>query len=30
MGTDKKLREEGKYAVIKYDGIVTRDFWPRR
>ena len=30
MGTDKKLREEGKYAIIKYDEIVTRDFWPRR
>ena len=26
----KKLREDGKYAVIKYDKIVTRDFQPRR
>ena len=26
----KKLREDGKYAVIKYDKIVTRDFRPRR
>ena len=26
----KKFREDGKYAVIKYDKIVTRDFRPRR
>ena len=26
----EKLREYGKYAVIKYDKIVTRDFRPRR
>ena len=26
----KKLREDGKYAVIKYDKIVTRHFRPRR
>ena len=26
----KKLREDGKYAVIKSDKIVTRDFQPRR
>ena len=26
----KKLREDRKYAVIKYDKIVTRDFRPRR
>ena len=26
----KKLREDGKYPVIKYDKIVTRDFRPRR
>ena len=25
----KKLREDGKYAVIKYDKIVVRDFQPR-
>ena len=25
----KKLREDGKYAVIKYDKIVMRDFQPR-
>ena len=25
-----KLREDGKYAVIKYDKIVMRDFQPRR
>ena len=24
----KKLREDGKYPVIKYDKIVTRDFLP--
>ena len=26
----KKLREAGKYAVIKYDKTVTMDFQPRR
>ena len=26
----KKLREDGKYAVINYDKIVTRDFRPRQ
>ena len=26
----EKLREYEKYAVIKYDKIVTRDFRPRR
>ena len=26
----KKLQEDGKYAVIKYDKIVMRDFRPRR
>ena len=25
----KKLRGDGKYAVIKYDKIFTRDFRPR-
>ena len=25
----KKFREDGKYVVIKYDKIVTRDFRPR-
>ena len=26
----KKLREDGKYTVTKYNKIVTRDFRPRR
>ena len=26
----KKLRKKGKYAVLKYDKIVTHDFRPKR
>ena len=26
----KKLRKKGKYAVLKYDKIVTHDFTPKR
>ena len=26
----KMLREDGKYAVIKHDKVVARDFRPRR
>ena len=26
----KKLRKKGKYAVLKYDKIVTHDFAPKR
>ena len=29
-GQVKNLREDGKYAVIKYYKLVTRDFQPRR
>ena len=29
-GQVKNLREDGKYAVIKYYKLVARDFQPRR